>query len=572
MVRCPECGSHFTVSADLTPPPAAPPGITVTSPPVSTSFIPQPEPIPDPPTNRLATPAFLAAVIGAILLGSGLIAGAIVLALNRPAGVATIDPNPQAGKDDAENKRLEGVRQQIEKLEGQRQQLERKQEVLRLVGEGNQALSRKDLDAAEKAFEAALKLVPDDEAALKGMVEVKSQRVVAASGREEEAARRARLEKILADARKARADKQLLVAVRAYEEARLLAPGDETVRKELAAAQDELDADKAEKKKQADYQAALDAGKAHLAAGRFAEAIREFMAAQRVVPNDPEAVRGQKAAEAKIAGLADRDKREAAFTAALDRAKQALSARRYKEALDEATAALRLFPDDERARRLSRDAKDAFEKAKSDYTQLLQQARTAQALGRLEEAYRLFSDAAKIMPEDKEAAKGQADAERAVENIRLTRIAYQRYIDQAILAEQAGRWADAVAAYNEALRLIPADAAATLALEKAQRRVNRLVNRTVNYDKYMSAGNKALATRQYGDAVRYFTDALRALPDDPQAAAGLSKARYERFMEEGKRALGANRKAEAIKAFEGALDEKPGDAQATSYLRRLRGK
>jgi tetratricopeptide (TPR) repeat protein len=571
MVRCPECGSHFQVSAELTPP-AIPPGITSNSPPAPISYVPQEDAIPELPPSRLGTPLILTAVVGAILLGSGLIAGAIVLALNRPTPVATVDPNAKAGRDDAEDKRLEAVRQLSEKLEGQRQDLERKQEVLRLVGEGNQALNRKDLDAAERAFQSALKLIPDDGAALQGMVEVRSQRLVAASGREEEASRRTRLDKILADARKARADKQLLVAVRAYEEARLLAPGDETVRKELAAAQDELDADKAEKKKQADYQAALEAGKTHLAAGRFAEAIREFMAAQRVVPNDPEAVRGQKAAEAKLAALADRDKREAAFNAGLDRAKQALSARRYKEAMDEANAALKLFPDDDRARRLSRDAKDAFDKAKSDYTQLLQQARTAQALGRLEEAYRLFSDAAKLMPEEKEAAKGQADTERAVENIRLARIAYQRYIDQAILAEQAGRWTDAVAAYTEALRLVPADAVATLALAKAQREMNRLVNRQVNYDKNMTAANKALTMRQFPDAIRYYSEALRAVPDDPQAAAGLSKARYERFMEDGKRALNLNRRADAIKAFEGALEEKPGDPLATSYLRRVRGK
>jgi tetratricopeptide (TPR) repeat protein len=562
----------------MTPPAAPALEITSVSPLPGLPSPPLQDPAPDLPAPRVVTPVFLAAVVGAILLGSAMIAGAIVLVLQRPVAppVSTVEPDPRAAADEAAAKLREAARQQQEKLNEQTRLLEHKQEAVRLVALGNLALAKKDLDAAEKAFQAAQKLVPDDETAMQGLVEVRTQRAVAASGREEEAARRARLDKLLTDARKARADKQLAAAVRAYEEARQVAPTDETIRKELAATQDELDADKVEKKKQADYQAAMDAGKAHLAAGRFVEAVREFMAAQRVLPNDPEAIRGQKAAEARIAGLADREKREAALAATLERGRQALSARRYKEALDEAAAALRLFPDDERGRKLNRDAKDAFEKAKSDYTQLLQQARNAMALGRFEEAYRLYGDAAKILPEEKEAAKGQADAERAVENIRATQIAYQRYIDSAVLAERAGRWADAVAAYNEALRLMPADTIATLALAKAQERVNReanrLINRKVNYDKYMSAGNTALTSRQYGDAVRYFTEALKAIPDDPQATDALSKARYARAIDDGKRALFANRRADAIKAFEAALQEKPGDTTATAYLRQARGK
>ena len=80
-----------------------------------------------------------------------------------------------------------------------------------------------------------------------------------------------------------------------------------------------LDTDVAEKKKLADFKKHMDLGKAAMAAERFPDAVKEFIAAVQLMPDDLEAQQGQKQAEAKLLALADKDKRQKAFDDLLDR-------------------------------------------------------------------------------------------------------------------------------------------------------------------------------------------------------------------------------------------------------------
>jgi tetratricopeptide (TPR) repeat protein len=477
------------------------------------------------------------------------------------------DRNPPAV---AEGPQAKGFEDERRKWEEERDREKRKLELDRLLIEGQAALAKKDYSAAEKAFSAALKLSPNDGEAVAGLLSARTGLDGADRAREGEAKRKAEVKALLEQGRKALADKRYASAVRAFEAARALAPADPDVLEGLGKARDASDADAAEKKKLADYRKHLDAGKAALEAERFTEAIREFLAAQAVLPGDEEAVNGQREAEKRIAALKDREKREAAFTALLDRARKALGDHRFAEAIGDLEAALRLFPDDREAQRALRDARQALKQAKSDYNKLVAQAETAARLGRLEEAQRLYAEAAKLLPDEPAAARGLREVERLVENARTAQAAYQRYMEQALLAMEALRYADAVAAYNEALRLVPGDIDAAEGLRRARRRMERETRGRAEFDRAMRAATNALARRQFTEAERFFNDALRVLPDDPRATRGLRDARYGRFMLEGQRALAARRKQEAIDAFQSALEEKPGDPVAQDGLRRAR--
>src|SRR5262249_46231291 len=154
-----------------------------------------------------------------------------------------------------------------------------------------------------------------------------------ARAREEDEKRSAQVKALLEQGRKALADKQYAAAVSAFETARGLAPADAAVLQGLSEARAKADADSAEKAKLAGYKARMEAGRAALEAGRFPDAIREFVAAQQFVPDDAEAAKGLREAEMRLAALEDKGKREAALVSLMERGRAALAEKRYKEAI-----------------------------------------------------------------------------------------------------------------------------------------------------------------------------------------------------------------------------------------------
>jgi tetratricopeptide (TPR) repeat protein len=570
MVRCPECNTPFTITTTLvTDSPAAAPPLPPQPETSLSSADPQPY---QAPGMSIASPIFLAAVTGAILVGSSIIAGAIFLARAErtpPAAAPVVDDRASREKD--EEARLLAQRKQFEderdRLEREQRKLEAQVEAGKLIRDGEAALARKDYAAAETAFSKALKLTPDDPLAIKGLIEVRSS----TRGLADDTQRKEQLDKLLAEARKAVADKQLAAAVRAFEAGRLLAPTDEAIRKELTDVLKVIDTDAAEKKKLAEYQARMTAGKAHFDAGRYADAIREFLAAQQVMPNDAQAVQGLRAAEAQLAKLKDRDKREVAFKDLIDRSKQALTARKFNDALAQAEAAARLIPDEPAGKQQVRACQDALSDAKNQLAPVMEQARAALLLKRFEEALKLFTDAVRIMPEDRDAQNGQTDAQRAVETLQLARAAYLRFMDQGTIAFNAQRYLDAATAFAEALRLVPDDLAAAKGLRDAKAAIDVLATGKVAYDRAMQRAAAALAARTFSAAISAYDAALTAVPDDPRARAGRREARYQMFMAAGQKAQSAGPlgRADAIKAYQSALEEKPNDPAAQTALFNL---
>jgi tetratricopeptide (TPR) repeat protein len=364
--------------------------------------------------------------------------------------------------------------------------------------------------------------------------------------------------------------KRFAQAVRTLESARELAPAGKEVLAALEEARGGLEAEAAQKKQLADYKASMAAGRAALAEGRFADAVRDFLAAKALMPDDLEAQHGLKQAETKIAGLADKEKRQKAFDGLLERARKAQGATRFNDAVAALEAALRIAPDDREAQRLLRAAKESRRKARSENANLLAQADQAVKLSRLDEARDLCGQAVKNWAEDTQAEKARRAVTRLLDALKVTQAAYLRNMQQGALALATSQYAAAVTAYAEALRLVPGDAEAARQLKLARAALKRDVEARAEYDRLMRRGNAALARRAYGDAVTAFSGALRALPEDAAAAAGLSKARYGKAMFDGQRGLFQKRRADAVGAFEAALAERPDDPAAKLGLRQAK--
>jgi predicted Zn finger-like uncharacterized protein len=561
-VRCPHCGTFFSAATGYSRAGSSPPqgpvvGVQAAPPAVA------------PEQPRRVSPALIlfgvAAVVASLLAG-GLVV--LVLLLGRDRG---------APRDDGQERlalQLAREKKSLDEERGKLDEEKRRLECDGLLKRGEEALAKKQFEEAEKAYGDALKLFPADPDALKGLVAAKAALASATSSKEDAEKRRADVARLVKEGKAAMEGKQFALAVRLFESARQLAPADSEVIKSLAEAQAAADADKDQKQKLAEYQTHMDAGRAALEAQRYPDAIREFQAAQRLIPADVQAGLSLRLAEQRLnalqAAAQDQQQRYAAFAALMERSANALRAKRYEEAVQAANEVVKLFPNDPRAKQAQADARKALGAARAQYNQLLTDADAALQARRLNEAVRLYQEAAELFPEDEAAKKGLREARAAADTLRDAGAAYDRLMATGAAAMRGRRFADAVLAYTEALRLVPNDPLAAQGLRDAQAGADRRARRRVALDRQLQAGAAALQQQQYADAIRAFKAALDLDPDNAAAQDGLRQARYADAMTEGWRALNARRRQDAVRFFEDALKEKPGDPQATTALQQAK--
>ena len=548
MVTCPKCRTQLRSDRPI------PIGSTLNCPDCKSSFT-----APEASASRVGLLSLVAVAV-AVILGGSVILAAALMNRNTPAEKADLRQHvedPQQKKElDAQQKKIEDGLKKIEHA--------------RFLAKGDEALRKQRYAEAEEAFSRAADILPGESEALEGLVTARAALASSKNSTEEEGKRQAEIDRLLDDAKKAGADKQFAQAVRLLESARAIGPTNRPVLDALASAQTALDADETQKKTLADFRKLMDAAKAGLIAERFTDAVRDYQAAVRLMPDDLEAQQGVKQAEAKLAGVADKVKRQMAFDAFVDRARLSHSAKRYNDAIAALESALRLMPEEREATRLLRGSQEALKQAKSKNAKLLALADEAVRLARLEEAKRLADEAVKNWPEDTRAEKLLRATDRLIENVKTAQNAYVRYIQTGALATAAGRNADAVVAYTEALRLAPTDTEVMRLLRNANQALARDLKGQAEYDRLMNVGNAALNRKAYADAFRAFRDALKLLPDDALANEGLSRAKYGRAMVDGQQALRLKRRADAIRSFEAALAEKPDDMQASGGLRQAK--
>jgi len=522
-------------------------------------------PSPNTPSRmRLFGPAFFLASGGAVLFVAVLITAVLLLVAQRER-TPLAEPTPRPLDE-----RLTQERQELEALRQQMEQTKRDLERNKWLSRAQAAQTAGKLDDAEAAYQEVLKLAPSDTEALAGLAEIKVRRQLADKQNESDKQRQQHRDRLLADARTASIKKQSAEAVRLLEEAQRLAPSDEAIRAALAEARTALEADTAQKKMLADYHARVAAGKNALEAGRFAEAAREFTAALLLLPDGAEAKEGQRAAEAKLAAAADRDKADQAVRDLVNAAKADLAATRYNQAIAQLEQALRLVPGDREVTRLLANAKAERDKVKLANARKLAAANNAASNHQTEEALRLAQEAARAWAEDQAAQRLVRRLESLLDGARLAADAYQRAVTAGTLAMADRRFADAVAAYSEALRLNPGSVEVAAQLRNARIAAENLARARGEYERLVRLGTLALGRNAWTEAIKYYSEAEKLIPEDLAAREGINRARYGEAMQQGQQALAARNKAEAIAAFERALSIRPGDVLAQRGLLQAR--
>jgi tetratricopeptide (TPR) repeat protein len=495
------------------------------------------------------------------LLGSGI--GALIYVTHSSSQAAARDAAAAAAEVERLKTERKELEEKLEKLNAEKLETEFKD----MMKQGEQALAKRNYEEAEKAYEKALKLIPTDPDALKGLIVARTSAALSNEHMEE---RKAQYAKFMDQGKKAVADKAWSDAVTAFESAIQVLPGDGDANKALSDARAALAVVQNDKAKMADYQTRMDAGKAAMTAQRYVDAVREYLVALRLAPEDAAATKGLKDAEAKLDDNKDLEKRKADYSLAMIRGKASYKARSFDDAIDSYQTALKLMPADAEATACLTTARQGKKDARDECLRLIDKGTAAMQVGRYDEAVRLFTDATKQCPDDNVAKNDLITAQKALDTANNSQASYQRFMTQAAAANDALNYAESLRLYNQALLLQPNDVDALREIARLNKHLERDVVKKAEFDRHMQIGRFAFDKHQYADAVRAFNKAVLIFPEDLVVIKALHDANYAQAMVDGQAALNARLYKEAIRAYEAALLENPGDPAATNALEKAK--
>jgi Flp pilus assembly protein TadD len=340
------------------------------------------------------------------------------------------------------------------------------------------------------------------------------------------------------------------------------------------------DALQAATEREQEYRLAMAAGRAALAAGNFAEALRQADLALATKPDDLEAWRLEADAKRKMMvenQLGLRHKHQQAMAAG----RAALTAGNFAVAIEQADVALAAKPNDPEARELREEAEGGRKKLQEEssardqqYQAAVAAARAALTAGNFAGAIEQADLALAARPEDPEARKLKAEAEGALEEAAAREQQYRLALAAGRTALTAGNFAGAIGQADLALAANPNDPAARQLRQEAEAGRKQLQEASVRDQQFqaaLAAGRAALSAGRFAVAVQQADLALAAKPGFPEAqtlkeAAGREQ-RFKTAMEAGRVALVTSHFVEAIEQADLALTAKP-DASEARYLKQ----
>ncbi len=468
---CPYCDSRFSMPVELAwsqPPairkPAQPTGELETEHPAQASKTESPPVFPSQaPTDisGLYRRFALILVAAILILSAGFGTALYIVAKDRAALQSAL-----AAKNSVAN--VEHAEhpspQAVNKTEEEKRHADFRQRMI----EGGVALGNHRFEEAVKDYEAALQLFPEDVEAAKGLSAARTSLEAQTRVQKDEEKRQAEFARLMSQGQEAMKKQQFADAAQAFDNALRLIPENPEAATALRQASGAQEAREIALKKSADYESHMTAARGAMVGERYADARNEFLAALQVKPEDEAANNGRKLAETRLNEMQDQAKRRTEFNRFMDQGDRALRNRRYDEAERAYTKAVQLMPRDLDARNGLKEAQRGQEKVKQEFNRLIAQGDLAMQTSRLGDAVRAYSQATKLVPDNDPATDKLQTAQKALDDLRNVQANYNRLMLQGETMMRVGHFTDASLAYAAALRLVPGDLEALAGLRSAR--------------------------------------------------------------------------------------------------------
>lgn len=381
------------------------------------------------------------------------------------------------------------------------------------------------------------------------------------------------------------------------------------VQQELSAARNAMASTQKMAALQKMFDASIADARSAIAMKKFDDADKALTQAKQLIPTDPAIARLQQEitdARKTTAANLDAAMKQAQFERAVNAGKVALNNKKYADAVQQFSDALKIKPD-RMVDQLLTQARSGMAneelqaKRLKDYNDAMKAAQILLAAGKYDDALKSANAALQAVANDPAAAqlvkrieKAKTDAATAQAEMDRQKN-YSAAMKNGQVFMQQKQYAQAVASFTEALRLAPNDSAATKALADARDALNPPKKDTPKVDppkkdtqktdppkkdapkadpqQQLNAILKAAATfegqSKYAEALGQYQEALKMVPNHAELK---KKIDFCKEMADSIRDLKAGRFAEATIGFDLALKLYPNDANAKHYLQMAKEK
>ena len=403
------------------------------------------------------------------------------------------------------------------------------------MSQGEALLEEENFDAAIVQFETAISIFPADKLPKEKLAEAKQKKQLYTE-------KVARFDKLMEEANQFGLRKNYDAAIGKIDDALAIFPNDLTAnakRNEYQTAKGVTD----------QYNGIIAVADRLYEAKSYREAKAQYQSALAVVPGDAYANDMLSRLDPLIA---QQDKEEAERLAA-----EELAARLAAEAEAARIAA------EEEAARLAAEAEAARLAAEAEAARLAAEAEAARIAAEQEAARLAAEEAARIAAEEeaaRQAALAAAEAERQA--------TIKAMLDEADGLFNQKEYAQAKTKYQKVVAFDEGNATATAKIREIEGIFAQMAAELQqHYDESMSAGNQAMSTEKFAEAITHYQSALAYKPEDPTATAQLAaaqkaesdrmsalRAQYNAFIKDGDAHFKSNTFDKAIEAYTKAED------------------
>lgn len=309
----------------------------------------------------------------------------------------------------------------------------------------------------------------------------------------------------------------------------------------------------------------------------------------------------RKKMEAKKAEIekeaAEKAKREADFNAYVEAGDAAMKQKEYEKAIGQYELALGIKPDDQPTKDKVQDAKIKLEELRAnaqkdkDFSEKMAQGKAAYSNDELEKALGLYKEASGIKPNEQLPKDLIAEIEKKLAEQKNNEAAFNKLVSEGDVASGSDKFDEAISKYEAALKLKKDSGVETKLADVKKRKDEKdasLAAEKANQEKYDQLVAKAdgeFDTEKYEAARKNYEEALKLKPNeakpkdkmaaidkilkdrsDEQAAKEKLEADYTKLIAEGKEKFDQRKWPDAKAKYEAALALKPNDNAALNQI------
>ena len=436
-----------------------------------------------------------------------------------------------------------------------------KAEYDKLITDGNSQFTSKNYEKAKATFEKASKLLEREEYPKNKIKEI--DELLAEQKKKDE-----EYKKLITSADKEYGSKKYEDAIKFYEEALVVKPGEEKPTKQIEKAKNLL---AKLKKLEEDYANAMKKGDALFSENKFKESIAEYEKASQLKSEEPLPKSQIEKAKAEIAKL---EKIEKDYQESLTKADKFFSDKKYEDAIAEYKKAETLKPDQNRPKEgiaKSNEEIAKLKKIEEDYANYIASGKKAFEAKDYQTALGNFVKAKETKPQEKQPDEEIKKVNEAIAVAKKLEEDYLAAMNNGDSELSSKNYEKAISAFEKASELKPDESAPKTKIEEAKTALAAIKKLEEDYNKALSSGESLLSEKKYTEAISKFEIAKGLKPAESKPQEGIDKAKAGLEAEElaRKKAEEEKRKAEEAARIAAEKAAKEAAEKAAAEAKRL---